>query len=812
MIPRFKQIVLIFLFLFATNIYPENNNKKNDHVIHGYIIDAESKHPISYANVLLFSSETKKQTSGIATNDDGYFELNGIGPGVYFMEIHFIGYKIKQVEDIEITEENDLFDMGEIIIQPDLLSTDNIEVLGQRSPITYQIDKKIINVDEQITATSGTAVEILENVPSVTVDIEGNVSLRGSSNFTVLIDGRPTILEANDILQQISAASIDNIEIITNPSAKFNPEGTTGIINLVMKKNKQLGFHGLVEGNGGYRNRYGGQAILNYKSGKYQLTMDAGYGQRARYGDEREENITTQENVSSFRNSEGTSDREGDRFRVRGELGIQLSPADFLSFGGNFQDRERRRIANINFSEWTDLAPEKINTASNTFRSRGGDEYSVYASYDHKFNESGHLIRAEAQYESGDSKESTNTELLDNNFAIVNGIKTTEDGPDEEFQAKLDYTLPLNKDTKFEAGYQNELDLSDELTGYSTYNPTSGRYELHDEFSNHVKSQRNEHALYSLFASKIGQLGYQFGFRAEYTDRKIELVETTNTFTLNRWDYFPSIHSSYKFANGHQVMASYTRRIDRPRGWYLEPFETWFDAFNVRVGNPDIIPEYIDSYEAGYQAALGKTVLSTEFYYRINHNKIERLRSVYDETVTLHTTENVGTDYSSGTELMVNFDPVKDWNVNLLGNLYNYRIEGAIFEEAFSRESFNWNVRFNNRFKLWESAQLQLNMNYNSASVSSQSEREGFFYTHLALKQEFFNKTLSATLQIRDMFGTANYEHTSKGTDFYTYRLYEREFPEITLNVRYFINRQQNKKDRNRGGGDGEDFNGGEEF
>jgi len=315
-----------------------------------------------------------------------------------------------------------------------------------------------------------------------------------------------------------------------------------------------------------------------------------------------------------------------------------------------------------------------------------------------------------------------------------------------------------------------------------------------------------------LYASKIEAFGFQTGFRAEYTDRKIELTEDNNSFVLDRWDYFPSLHSSYEFNKSHQLMASYTRRIDRPRGWNLEPFQTWMDAYNVREGNPSLKPEYIDSYEAGYQALLGGLVFSSEFYHRTTHNRIDRVRSVYEENIYLHRTENVGTDYASGTEVMFNFDLVNDWNVNLMGNAYNYRIEGTIFEEDFSRESFNWNARFNNRVKLLEATQLQVNMSYNSPSVSSQGERKSFFYTHLAIRQDFFNKKLTATLQIRDLFGSANHKRITEGDNFYSYRNYTRETPEIMLNLRYFINRRENNRDRNRNGQGGPDNDVGDDF
>lgn len=810
---RFIHVIVVFLLTLVITVPGYANNSRNGVDITGTVLDQDSQHAISYAYILLFSEETKKQVNGITTDDEGFFQLVNNPPDNYYLEVHFIGYKTKTIPDLALKASDKVVNLGEISIVPDINTTDEIVVEAERSPITYEIDKKVINVDQQITAASGTAIDILENVPSITVDIEGNVSLRGSGDFTVLIDGRPTIMEGNEILQQISSGSIKNIEIITNPSAKYNPEGTAGIINLVMKKNKDLGFHGLIEGNGGYRNRYGGQFLFDYKTEKYQLTVDMGYNQRARYGDNEERNITFHNDYSSYRNTEGESDREGNRYGFRGELGIDLSAVDYLAVGGSYRDREWNHAADVSFYEWTDLDPERTFYSSNTRRFRGGDQYELYLTYDHKFNASGHVFKTQMEFESGEGDEETRTERFDNDFNITDGTITTEGGPDTELQVKADYTLPFDEDNKFEAGYQNELDYSEEGTGYYKYNTVTNGYDFFDEFSNTVNYKRNEHALYSLLALKQEKFGYQLGFRAEYTDRNIELLESGENFVIDRWDYFPSIHSSYEFGNGNNLMASYTRRIDRPRGWYLEPFETWSDAYNVRVGNPALKPEYIDSYEAGYQTTLGKSLFSVETYYRVQHNKIERLRSVYADTanITLHSMDNVGTDYSFGTELMYNFDPLNNWNINLMGNLFNYRIKGEIFGEQFSRESFNWNLRFNNRFRITKTAQLQLNASYNSASVSAQSEREGYFYTHLAFRKDFFSNNLSATLQIRDVFGSAKYEYTAEGVDFYTYRNYTRESPEIMLNLRFNINRKDSRRDdRNQRSGD--DFDGGEEF
>jgi len=282
----------------------------------------------------------------------------------------------------------------------------------------------------------------------------------------------------------------------------------------------------------------------------------------------------------------------------------------------------------------------------------------------------------------------------------------------------------------------------------------------------------------------------------------VELSGDTKAYKIDRIDYFPTLHISYGAQDGQQMMASYTRRIDRPRGYYLEPFETWMDAYNVRKGNPGLSPQYIDSYEFGYQTFLGNNLLSTELYYRRTNNKVERVRSVYENNITLHLVENVGKDYSLGSEFLLNTDLSKKWNINFLGNFYRYRIEGILNENRFSRESYNWGLRLNNILKFTENLQLQLNGRYNSPTVSSQGRREGYFSTDIALKKDFWEKKLSATLQVRDVFGTRDYEYYSEGPDFYTYNYASYTWPNVMLNIRYNLNNYKVKREGNRDNGD----------
>lgn len=797
--------ILVTSLLLVVNAQSRTENTPP--TISGKVIEAGTGTPMEFANIVLFDSADSSQVNGTVTNKEGIFLLDRIKKGNYYIKISFIGFDPKIIDDVVINKPGN-FDIGEVELTPHTYGTEEVLVSGTRSPISYEIDKKVIDVGSQFTAASGSAVDILENVPSVTVDIEGNVSLRGSSNFTVLIDGRPTVMDAADVLEQIPASSIKNIEIITNPSAKYDPEGTSGIINIVLKKSELAGVSGVVELNGGLNDQYGAEGIFDYKKEDLHLNFSANYNRRIFEMEEENNNRTTKNEITSYYDAEGDGTRARDGLRLSGSLSYDLGLHNIVTLGGRYSDRTFQRNSYLQYNEWTSTRPEKEFFLSESERERSGDDITFFTNYIHKFSSMGHQFTADFSYESESNDEFTINSLSQNN-EIVDGQKTTESGPEEQIRIKADYSLPFSEKSKFEAGYQTEIELSTEKTGMSIYDMNIDDYIADPLFDNEVKYDETTHAIYSLYSNEIGNLGFQFGLRSEYTGREIELTETSETFTIDRWDFFPTAHFSYKFLNNHQIMTSYTRRINRPRGWQLEPFETWMDAYNVRKGNPGISPEYVDSYELGFQTLIGNTVFSIEGYYRIVNDKIEWIRSVYDDGITLNTFDNVGKDYSLGTELFFNFDPVTNWNVNLIGNVYDYRIEGKINGEDYSRSSFNWNVRFNNILKFSKATQLQFNIIYNSPSVSSQGTRDDFLFANVAVKHDIIPDMLTATLQIRDAFNTAKREWELETADLYSYRYATRSQPDVMLNLRFNINNYKQDRGPENGEGDGID---GDEF
>lgn len=773
--------------------------------ISGCIIDSITDEQIEYATIALFSKRNHEVVGGTISKKNGKFFLEKIKPGKYDLKISFIGYDEKTISDIKINMENQIVNLHKIEIKPAMQNLNEVVIDGSAPRIDYKIDKKIINVSKQITSVSGTAVDVLENVPSVKVDIEGNVSLRGSSGFTVLIDGRPSVLDANDALQQIPASTIDNIEIITNPSAKYDPDGTAGIINIITKKNKLQGFSGIVNANLGLDEKYGGDFLLNYKKRNLNLFIGGDYNVRNYPGSSYSERITYKNDTAFYTIMNGDNDRERNSWGLRAGGDYSFGANDILGVNFRFGDRKMNGNTISSYDEY--MQPGDIHNLyqNNDKSERGGQFYSISTNYQHKFEQKGHDLKAEFSYSNRDFKDNSINELTDINGIIVDGKINTETGPSSRIRGKLDYTLPIGETGKLEAGFQSRFSQSEDMTELKERNPETGEYETLDEYSNSTTYERNIQSIYTTYGQEIGNFGIQGGLRGEYTFRDIISENTNEQFGIDRWDFFPTIHLSYQMPKDNQMMASYTRRIQRSRGWYLEPFITWVDAFNVRQGNPDLLPEYIDSYELGYLKKIGKSnMFSLEGYYRVTHNKVERVQSVYEENVILSTIENVGKDYSLGLEFLLSFQIFKWWEMDLMGDFYKYRVEGILYEEDFSNSSNNWSSRFNNTFNIKKSTKIQINSMYNGPSVTAQGKREGYYMINAGVRQDFLDKKLSAVLQVRDIFATAKRESTSSGPDFYNYSEYVRNAPMVTLSISYKFNNYRADRKSKSNGEDGE--------
>lgn len=785
--------------------------------IKGFVYDSLSRQPLEYATVSVVNANSGTLVTGTITDETGFFRINGVEPGSYALEVTFIGYHSKRVNSIEVEKSIRSFDAGRILLASNNRSIDEVTVVGERPSMRYEIDKKVINVSQSHTSSSESAVEVLENIPSVTVSIEGDVSLRGSGSFTVLIDGKPSIMDANDVLNQIPASQIENIEIITNPSARFDPDGVAGIINIVMKKNRLQGLSGVVNANVGTHNRYGGDFVMNYRKERVNLIFGADYRRRGMFGESVSMNETYRADTSYLYRF-GEFNRGGYSWGFRVGADFNINPKNTLSVGYRFGDRERGSDADQTFEEWksTDINNKTIYSSVEE-SSRGGFFHRATLDYRKDFDSTDHNLLAQVTLGSNNFMENSENLMYDIDNLITNGQQSTEKGPSNSVTLKLDYTLPIGQSSKFETGYQGSIRRSEESNIMSLYSVPNQQFEVEDLYSKDVNYQSDIHALYAIFGGSLNDFGYQLGVRAEHTDRLIDLLGEEEAFELNRLDFYPTLHFSYQLPAEQELMASYTRRLQRLRGWYLEPFYTWNDAYNIRIGNPNLIPEYIDSYEVSYQKRFTKNVISVDLYYRVTHNNIERVRSIYQDSdnIFLTTFANVGKDFSLGTEIMVGFDPTRWWHFDLMGNVYDYKQEGNLNGVDYTASSFNWNLRMNNSFKLAKFTRLQVMGIYNSPTVSAQGTRDGFMMANMALKQDFFKNAFSLTFSVRDVFGTMGHSSTIQDTGFYTYSEWDPKTPVFSLTATFRLNNFMPERRRAQNGDSDngmDDISGGEEF
>ena len=779
--------------------------------ISGSIKDELTGAKMEYTNVVLYKQMDSSLVTGTVTNMEGFFKLDKIAFGKYYLKVKFLGYNEKTINDIKVNPKNPVVDLGNIKLSPASTNIDDVEVIAEQSPVMYKLDKKIVTVSSNLNNSGGTAVEVLENTPSVQVDIEGNVSLRGSSNFTVLIDGRPSPFSGSDALEQIPAGSIEKIEIITNPSAKYDPDGTAGIINVISKKRSLEGTSGMINLNADNKGSYGGDVIFNMKKEKISYSLGANLRSSERNGYREQDQWSRVDDTTYHTYSEG--DREGGRSSASVKAGIDYSitKRDLLAVNVSTGSSGFERKAVSDYREWTEPESQTLDRISKDYMDRNSNFVRANIDYTHNFDESGHNIKASAFYKTDKSDSEDGTDLLSTENILQEGLKSFEDGTGTDYRFNVDYTLPFSEDGKFEAGWQTRI--KEEVEEYGVYKRVmpGGTFSTDAEDATESKYDRLIHAVYSIYGNEWRGFGYQIGLRGEYTRRDLENAATAEVFTIDRWDYFPSAHFSYQLPADQQLMTSYSRRIDRPRGYWLEPFQTYRDAYTIWEGNPSLKPEYINSMELSYKKQFGPSFFSVEAFYRNTKNKVERIRSVYSEDVMLHTVANVGEDFAKGLELMLNVKVNKLYSFNLMGSAfdYSYKIDSDLLDSEDPGHSTNWNINLKNTFRLGKKFKVQLDGRYNGPSVTAQGTREGYFMTSSAIRADFFDNKLTATLQFRDMFATGKHEFEAEGADFYSKTLFERNPQVLKLSLSYKINNYREKRGRSN---DGMEMDGGEDF
>ena len=808
-----KLLFNLTLILTCLNLFAEIPEDKA--AVSGKVTDAKTGAPVEYATVALYNQANDALVTGTITMPDGKFKIDGIKSGTYYLKASFIGYNETTIRDINV--QNKDIDLGTIKLETSDTELEEVEITAVKRNVEYKIDKKVVTLSGDVNADNGSAAEALEGVPSVDVDIDGNVSLRGSSNFTVLINGKPTALDAAEVLKQTPAAMIDNIEIITNPSAKYDPEGSTGIINLVTKKNIVQGINGVINANIGSQGRYGGDFLFNMRKNKFNYFVGGHYNQRGFNFNSKSNRITHAGDYDKYVNQESENKR---RFGGGGlKTGFDFYPNDnnvlnFTIEGGMFGSTNEGGNDYENwFSSQKDPKYDHETVKSITDDEDDALYFNTSFSYTHNFAGQGHKLEASGFY-SRNHREADNlftqtaTQTLNGNQTIT-GHQINDDRHTNRARFNLDYTKPLENNGKFEAGFQE--DVNDYNTDYD-YNDyvSQGIYSENPEFTHDVRFQRYISALYSTYAQTFGTFGLQLGLRGEYTHR---LVDTkVEKYPIDRFDIFPSLHISKTVGERNSIQTGYSRRIRRPWEGMLNPFPAYSDEYSRRIGNPGLKPEYTDAVELNYQMNFDKMFWALETFYRHTTGSIENVSSLGANDILISRFENLSTNNNFGLELTGNYDPNKWIGFNVDFELRQYYIKGNYNGEDLSRKGNSWRTKERISITPGKTTKIQINMRYNGKNKTLISSNKGDFDLGLAIRQSFFKKRLALSFSMRDITGTRKNKSTTDTEEYYLYSERWRQAPMWNLGLSFKINNFKEKTNMNGGEDGGSYEDGGGDF
>ena len=801
-----KKIILTLCIIYLSSISTIFSQPQiTVGTINGVVYDIDTKKAVEYANIVLYRLKDSSIVKGTISNSAGLYELKEINPGRYYISIDFIGYNRQLYNNVIIKPESPSYQIAPIYLSKANIAMEGIEITANSKRIEYQIDKKIINASQEIAASGGSAVNILENSPSVQVDEEGNVSLRGSSSYTVLINGSPTVLTGTEALRQIPANTIDQIEIITNPSVKYDPDGTSGIINIILKKNKMEGLNGMTELSAGTGDKYSGTFSLNYKTNKWNFFTNANYDNQKMWHKVHSNRLLYLGDSISTLDSRIRMDiqRQTSNFKI----GTEFSPNDqhtiLLSTNIGLSSNERIGISK---QTETDFNIKDNYYLSKDYSKTNRNLFEANLNYMFSSTDKTKRLNFNSTFNLEDSKKN-NPQTVYNSTSdystitnINSAISTIEDETDIELKNKLDYTWNITKNYKLETGIQSMYYGSNELYGLNNYDTAIDQWENNPEYYRTMNYSEHIGSAYALVAGTLPYISFQIGLREEQNTRRISIEGYEQSIDLNRWDLYPSLHLSKELGNW-QLQGGYSKRVKRPEGGDLEPDTTYVNKYFRRTGNINLTPEFTSSYEFNIQRTLSNDAfISLESFYRHTVDKIERIQTVLDNGLTIMTNDNIGEDHSIGCELSSNFYLFKKLNIFPSITAFHYRLEGNGKEYTIDASSIDMNARLNISYRITPITRFQFIGGYMGPSITAQGKREAMYMSTFAIRQDLFKRKINISARVVGLLDKNNFGFNSSGENFKSTTRFTRERPIFYVTLSYNFN---NYKDRQRNGENG---------
>lgn len=804
-----KAINFVYCSAFALAATAGFAQQQNQVYVKGTVVEASTNTPLEYASITLESTTNNHNITGDISDESGNFNIP-VTPDTYQIKIEYLGYKTFVIDSKEITNS---ISLGIIKIEGDSELLEGVVVEARRAAVELKLDKRIYNVSDDNIARGGTASDVLDNIPSVEVDADGNVSLRGNESVKVLIDGKPSGMASNiaDALKMLSAESIDKVEVITNPSARYEAEGGAGIINIVLKKGSNDGVNGSVTLNAGDPTSYGAVATLNIRDTNYNFYTNLGYTKNKTFGNSMneteyfDENGTTSQFVNEY--SRNSRDREG----FNGNFGFDWNLTDKLSWNQGFTYRKSKgdNPRTLNYDNYD----ANYNLLYSNVRQTGEDDLKETAEYStdftYKFNEKGHEIFVSGSVSKDLDIEDSNISTFDQSNTVLASDITKATENQLRHIARLDYVLPFGENSQFEAGYLGNFNRLNTKFDISSLND-AGVYVPNELFRNDLEYKEQVHALYTQYGNKVNQLSYMVGLRWEATEVDVN-QHTTQDFNNKTYnDFFPSAFLNYEFSPTENLTASYSRRVRRPRGRMLNPVSNYSSSINFFMGNPNLDPAFTNAFELGYMKRWHQLTFNSSLYYNKTTDAfqfVRRIVGVNDEgiPITVSGPINLSTEHRYGLELNLNYGPFHWWRLNANANLfqqstrgdYSYNdLDGNKINQNFDNDTFTWTGRLNSRVTLPAKIDWQTNVMYRGAQTTAQGKILGNASVNMSLSKELFNDRATLAVNVSDLFNSRKRMLETYLPQATSYA--EMQWRERTVNVSFTYRFNQTKAERQR--------------
>jgi len=801
-----KYIFLLAFLLIISKAFPQGK-------IQGKIIDSINSTVIQYAVVSIYPANGSAPLSGKLTDTTGIFTLDNITAATYDLKVEFIGYHAKQLKGITIGP-NQTLNIGEIKLLPSS-TLNEVVVDAEQNAVSSKIDKQVYKADQFLSAKGGTGIDVIKNMPSVTVNAEGEIRLRGNTGFLILLNGKPVLTDATTVLSQIPANSIENIEIITAPSAKYDADGKTGIINITTKKGSDDGFLYTINGQYGlpavnsYDNlnepkRFGGDATFNYKKNKWDVSAGASYQENdlagRRVGDV---NTTIGSLYTSFP-SIGERSFQRRNYAIRASATYKLNATNSFSLSAYTGQRRQYRRADIYYqtTKTNRITQENLGSTSyfnSNLQKKQGDFSLVNADYAHTFkNKSTFSFSGLYEYAllSGFTK-NLNTNPI-NHSDTLGYVLNTANSPLSGLRLKADYSVNIGKG-KLESGYQFRYQYQTGSFLYQDAILETPNFITRPEFSAHIIIKNSISSIYTQYTNHTDKLEYTAGLRYEYAQRTFNATNQAEVYKLNLSNLFPSINLLYSLKNNIKLKAGYSKRIQRSTNNELNPYPEREHSEILEQGDPNIHPEIVDLSELGVVKNLKKGTFFITLYNQYIQHVVNRVNSVYNDTILNRIYTNAGNARLWGIETGLNWSPWKWWTIFIGGNVYDYQIRGSLFNNAVSVKNGGvaYSINTNQSFQFGKTWTAQVNLNYLSLRPTAIGEDARFISPNFSIKKSLLKGAFSVTLLWQNIsLGVVKSNEqriTTYGSDFYTTTNYIQEKDAFWISLSYQL-KQTNKK------------------